>query len=265
MSRFDLSTIIDLQKQYATDLDAIDKSGEKNYIDSLNVHLNELHNQLDKSQLNSERILLKQRNVNNILNTEKTRLQEKKANVDDAIQGQKRMINIHKSYSKKYAAYNSITFAIILAVLIYMAIVFIQKYFDNIIPDFMINTLYVILIATTIIFIVFKTVEIATRDDMNYDRIDVPPPNTDGTGSGSGFGEGDLSAGLVHGICKGESCCNHGTFFNYELGKCVPDPDYESGLTDKSELSAFTLMSNNKNLVRIKNYEPSEFSNYTRI
>ena len=60
-----------------------------------------MHNQLDKSQLNSERILLKQRNVNNILDTEKTRLQEKKANVDDAIQGQKRMINIHKSYSKK--------------------------------------------------------------------------------------------------------------------------------------------------------------------
>ena len=43
MSRFDLSTIIDLQKQYATDLDAIDKSGEKNYINSLNTHLNELH------------------------------------------------------------------------------------------------------------------------------------------------------------------------------------------------------------------------------
>lgn len=263
MSRFDLSTIIDLQKQYATDLDAIDKSGANNYITDLNNHLTTLHTQLDKSQIKSERILLKQRNVNNILDTEKTRLQEKKANVDDAVQGQKRMINIHKSYSKKYAAYNSITFAIILAVLIYMAIVFIQKYFDNVIPEFIINILYIILITTTVIFIIFKVIEIATRDNMNYDKLNLPPPKTGGFGSGNGFNEGDLSGGIMHGICKGESCCNHGTFFNYELGKCVPE------VTDVPAAAAapetFSLMSSNKNLVRIKNYEPSEFSNYTRI
>lgn len=258
MSRFDLSTIINLQKQYATDLDAIDKAGGENYIKDLNDHLNDLHTKLDNSQITSERILLKQRNVNNILDTEKTRLQEKKANVDDAIQGQKRMINIHKSYSKKYAAYNNITFAIIIAILLYMAIVFIQKYFDNIIPEFMINIFYIILISTTIIYIVFKLIEIATRDNMDYDKLNIPPPKTDGTGSGSGFKNGDLSGGLIHGICKGESCCNHGTFFNYELGKCVPEE-----LPQNEE--QFSLMSNNTNLVKIKNYEPSEFSNYTRI
>ena len=92
-AEFDLNSLIELQKDYAQDLDAIDKGGESNYVKKLNTELNDLHNTLQNSNVSTESILLKQKGVNNLLDSEISRLDAKKANIEDAITGQKRLSN----------------------------------------------------------------------------------------------------------------------------------------------------------------------------
>ena len=118
---FDLQSMLNLQKQYAIDLSytaiGVDNS---NAMSDLNSKLNTLYNADSGSQLASNSVLYKQELINDILTTEANRLDQKKHNIDSAVTGQQRMIEINDSYQKRYAAYTKMAIAFIVGLVLYI-------------------------------------------------------------------------------------------------------------------------------------------------
>ena len=57
-----------------------------------------------------------------------------------------------------------------------------------------------------------------TRSQIDYDELNLPPPNTTGSGSGPAT---TPDSGNAFGICAEQYCCGTGTVWNPSLGVCV--------------------------------------------
>ena len=131
---FDLKTFIELQKQYSNDLAGIASSStssneaDTRAINELGTKLSELDNALNESNVDTNKLLLQQQVVNNILKTEDDRLDHKRANIDNAIDGQKRLMQLNDSYRKRYSAYIRLLLIVISALFIIVVLVSIKKY-----------------------------------------------------------------------------------------------------------------------------------------
>ena len=262
---FDLNSLLNLQKNYALDLAAIDDDNKSRYITELNDKLSTLSTTLDKrSDLSN--IIVKQKDVKNILDTENARLETKKEQIDDAITGQKRMIHMNRSYVAKYNYSNKITYAIIVGTLLILILILEKKYLD-IIPEFLETILYIAIIAGTLIYILFALVSIASRDKMDFNKLNLSAPDTSGDSASARnkkVDDGNLSE--LTNLCRGEDCCDIGSFYDPKQNKCVPLPTPDIEPTD-GQGTGFTTISNTKSLDKdvVKSYAPSEFTQYTKI
>lgn len=228
----DLQSLINLQKQYVLDLDRI-PTGKQNIssLQSQVVELNEKLKNLDAAFVQSGRsvndILLQQGDIYNVLQTENTRLVKEQQDIEDAVSGQKRMININTSYVAKYNEWNKI-WIIIIALSIFIIVMHYEYKLLNIIPDFLRYTLYIFAIGFTIFGILLILINIASRDKMNFNKIDPPPPYMDNSTAAINQREKDREAGNLLALidtCVGQECCSVGSTYNSEANICIPDDD----------------------------------------
>ena len=263
---FDLSAITDIQRNYLADLDEYNhgQSGSTNAdpITGINTDLDKINDVLENKSVSTEDLLLKQNQISNILDIESNRLKQKERDVEQALQGQKRMIQINKSYGQRYQAFNGILYATIISFLLIILLILEAKYF-NIIPEFIQTILYIIIFATALGYIMFLIVDIDSRKKMDFDKYKMPKPLTadEKTKALNELTEaGKLSAGLS--ACVGSECCpgvdeNGLPYYNADTDQC------------RQTTQAFTLISQSKkeqsDLKKLKNFEPSEFTQYSKI
>lgn len=259
---FDLSAITKIQRNYLADLDAYNhgQAGTTNPIDTINDDLDKINDVLTNGAVSTEDLLLKQNQISNILDIESNRLKQKERDVEQALQGQKRMIQINKSYGQRYQAFNGILYATIISFLLIILLILEAKYF-NIIPEFIQTILYIIIFATALGYIMFLIVDIDSRKKMDFDKYKMPKPLTadEKTKALNDLTEaGKLSAGLSS--CVGSECCPGVDSNNV--------PFYDAA-TDQCRQESFTLISQSKkeqfDLKKLKNFEPSEFTQYSKI
>ena len=260
---FDLSAITKIQRNYLADLDAYNhgQAGTTNPIDTSNDELDKINDVLTNGDVTTEDLLLKQNQISNILDIESNRLKQKERDVEQALQGQKRMIQINKSYGQRYQAFNGILYATIISFLLIILLILEAKYF-NIIPEFIQTILYIIIFATALGYIMFLIVDIDSRKKMDFDKYKMPKPLTadEKTKALNELTEaGKLSAGLS--ACVGSECCPG-------YLKDGSTPAYDAA-TDQCRQESFTLISQSKkeqfDLKKLKNFEPSEFTQYSKI
>ena len=260
---FDLSAITKIQRNYLADLDAYNhgQAGTTNPIDTINDDLDKINDVLTNGDVTTEDLLLKQNQISNILDIESNRLKQKERDVEQALQGQKRMIQINKSYGQRYQAFNGILYATIISFLLIILLILEAKYF-NIIPEFIQTILYIIIFATALGYIMFLIVDIDSRKKMDFDKYKMPKPLTadEKTKALNELTEaGKLSAGLS--ACVGSECCPG-------YLKDGSTPAYDAA-TDQCRQESFTLISQSKkeqfDLKKLKNFEPSEFTQYSKI
>jgi hypothetical protein len=216
-----LSDYIKLNQQYVLDLTSITQDGSG--------HITNLNNKLDKIAIDvsgitvvSNDLINKQNDVKDILVKEINYLNNKEDAINAASQGQKRLIHFNQSYSEKYKTFNKISFAVIFAFVLMIGLIYQKRWFDMI-PDFINTLLYIVIFACLIIYIMFILVEVASRDKMDYDKINIPGPNimTDleqSKARNKNIRDGKLSE--LSDVCKGGECCSDGTEFIG--GKCTP-------------------------------------------
>ena len=120
--------------------------------------------------------------------------------------------------------------------------------------------MYIIIFATALGYIMFLIVDIDSRKKMDFDKYKMPKPLTadEKTKALNELTEaGKLSAGLS--ACVGSECCpgadeNGLPYYNADTDQCR---------------QAFTLISQSKkeqfDLKKLKNFEPSEFTQYSKI
>jgi hypothetical protein len=102
------------------------------------------------------------------------RLNEKKKEVDAAISGQKRAIQLNDSYRKRFTRYTNMVIAVSLVLVLYLGIIALRKAVP-VIPEWITDVILGIVLVVVFIYCIITMQEIATRSVLNYDELDLPP------------------------------------------------------------------------------------------
>jgi len=273
---FDLKTFIELQRQYASDLAGISISNPtaatnaNSAINSLGTQLSSLDTALNASNADTNSLILQQNTINRILDTEDERLAAKRANIDNAIIGQQRIIQLNDTYRKRYSAYIKLVLIIVLALVIIIALMFINKIFPFI-PEAVYTLLYIIILSASIIYAWFVISDIQKRDKFEYDKRTRPAPVSPeeikkNTEAAAKAGELLATVGPNTG-CKSEGCCAPGTMWDKTLGKCVPGTSLSSMMPNMSGFTTIKQAYEEEKELRktVVPYTPNEFDSYSKL
>lgn len=170
--------------------------------------------------------LTKQNDVNTLLRNEKMRLDEKQTQLDSAQKGQMRVLQLNESHRKRQAAYINLIILIVFTLAMTILMKFTRAKFD-ILPDSVYTLLHILLYSFVIIFALVTLVNVSSRENTNYDRLDIPGPKiTTGAARAAlrakAVADGDLLGINNSSTCKGAACCTETTI--YKDGVCISGP-----------------------------------------
>lgn len=183
---------------------------------------------LDATALASAQYTLhKQADMQNIINNENDRIQQKKALVDNAIQGQQRMLILNDSYRQRNVQYRELILVAIITLALFIGIIFLKNNV-SFIPEWVLNILTVIIIGGGIVYgLQTYYGKIASKNNVYFDHIDLAPPASF-TETSADKAKKQLDAqkagnllGTVD-ICTGASCCATGTIWSDVSMSCIP-------------------------------------------
>jgi hypothetical protein len=255
-SFFDLSGALYAQKNYLLDLQS--KENDPNLTAKLNStssNLNNLYNNFINSSGTTNAVLANQIDMKEIVDTELNRLQQKKTNVDTALEGQKRMVQLNESYRQKYLYYTRGLVIVVVFLLLYIIISVVSTYLPDI-PDSLFDVIYFILGVLFVFIIFFLYLDYSNRDNMDFSKLNYGPPNIPASANQiqeqqrNALKMGDLLGSINVTGCIGDKCCSDGTKWDSGNSFCVRD--------------GFTIMNNNSIGGATSNYA-SETSEYTFI
>jgi len=169
--------------------------------------------------------------ISAIVHNEQSRLEQKSANIKNALDSQNRLIHLNQSYSSRMREYAYMIMIIALTVLI---VVFIMV-FQNFLPTIVYNLLIFIVSVLGFGWALFIYVGIQNRDNVDFDKIySVSPDNaldSSGNAIANSINSGNISKTLglaVNTTCIGNDCCNGGTIYSSADNKCVPKNAFTS-------------------------------------
>ena len=199
----DFVNFMKAQKAYIKDMANFPGGANVSNIDAAETALDGVSKQLGTA--NTSDFLVDTAKINSILTSESNILEEKADAANKSNHLQKRLVNINNSYNKRYQAFNKITYAVILATLLIIALIYERK-LVGFLPEFIQTLLYIAIISIAGIYIMFVLVSINSRQELYFDKIKTSPPNRELERSS----DDDLknqSGELNLSTCKGISCC----------------------------------------------------------
>uniref|UniRef100_A0A6C0D502 Uncharacterized protein n=1 Tax=viral metagenome TaxID=1070528 RepID=A0A6C0D502_9ZZZZ len=270
---FDFTGLFSIQNHYLADLSALTQNGitPMNYLNGLRTGLNDLYNRYNTTLPASSSALDRQHQMIRIIDTEKTRLDNKKTGIDNAYTTQQRLIELNESYRQKNMKYINILIIIIITIVIYLALLIIDRTV-SFIPSVVMDSLKTLLFMITFIIICIMIAQINKRDPMDYQKLLFVAP-TDMSNNNTNTSSTDASYNTANGTdnagCRQSECCSDETEWNNDLLLCIPrEPP-------GGEISGFTLSSQicgNNNCkkseydnVKYIPYTPYEFDSYVKI
>jgi hypothetical protein len=199
-----------------------------NIAGQLNTHTANLNANLN----NLQNVSAAQNTMYTIADIESRRLSDKKNNIDQALQGQNRMIALNDSYVKKYAKYNQIIMVVVLIILAILGAILLQTYLPMV-PSFIGDLIMILAVGVGGIVIYLLYMSIQARDSLYFDKLNIPSPTVKDL-SDNAAALKDIPANLFGlGYCVGQACCTEPSKYINSLGKCVNPPtaiyDYTNG------------------------------------
>lgn len=156
------------------------------------------------------------------------RLNAKQQNADAILNTNQRLATLNDSYRKRYSRYMQILMVLILAYVIYLAFILLQRSFA--IPQFIVDVVIVVLIFSVAFYLFSVIWELYSRSLINYDELDIPSYDASaGIKGDAGILSGDGSWGLSG--CMNNDCCPTGYHYDSSSNKCEPDTSSSSGFT----------------------------------
>jgi hypothetical protein len=224
MSYVDISGLLNIQKNYLVNLDTSSNNpnGVTSQLTSINAGLNQISDALGNNS--AAYVLTGQNTVKDILNREQQRLEAKKQSVDNAIYGEKRLVDLNNSYMKKNWEWNKIGLILCLCFFLILFFIYFHKYTN--VPNFIINIIFITILSICIIWCLYiYYYGIYIRDNIYFDELSTTAPlmanpkkstteiTNDVTSTGTGMS--------FNGLCIGQNCCNAPLNYNTNLSKCV--------------------------------------------
>ena len=254
----DLVGLFNIQKDYLAGLSQsagtdTELTGKVNMLQS---NLDTLYKDFRKSKKSSSAVLARQQEVSSIIDEEKSRLEQKKQSIDNALVGKKRAIELNETYRMRQSQYLRIkvVFVIVLAICIFLTLL--QRRFP-IVPSIFVTLLNLILVLMGGIYCLFIYSSITSRSLMNYNELDlagpaVPTSSADIAASQLAASKAGNLLGTINLLgCVGSVCCSTGTKWDKEKSKCVPDST-EDGFTAMGHSVPFA-------------HSPSEYDSYGKV
>jgi len=149
-----------------------------------------------------------------VLDAEYTRLNDKKQQIDAALDNQKRSLALTASYSKKYAQYTKVVISLVIGLVGYLAIQTLESVLPFI-PGFIFDLFSIALLAYVAYTLYTVFIDINSRSPTNYDELDLPPISQSAEltdtqklnieKSGNIIGVASSASGSTK--CSGDACC----------------------------------------------------------
>jgi hypothetical protein len=157
--------------------------------------------------------------ANDFYTEEKDRLDKKKQNADEIQDSQERLAQLNDSYRKRYAKYVQILMVFVLAYGVYLAVLILQRTFP-VIPQFVVDTVVILLIFLVAFYLFYAFSELYTRSVMNYDEVELSDYDTSGPDVSELAAKGQIMSSSSMKMCVGQACCPTGSTYNPESNKC---------------------------------------------
>ena len=174
---FDITSHVNLLSTYNAAQTSFGNDADKNVLANLGAQIKALKNATGTYKTNVDLTLQQQKTVNDILREENNRLTYKEDNIKSAIQGQKRIINLNNSYSKRVAAYTRIVMFAVFAFTIMVIATLMKRRFPAM-SDSVVNIVYILMISAVVIYTVYGFMLIRSRELTDFDKLNLPAPAT---------------------------------------------------------------------------------------
>jgi len=219
---FDLSSIFGIQQHYLLDMSnsypAVNNSGTvATYVNNLQNQIQGLSASYANANTSGAAILDQQNQMIGIIDQEQQRLLEKQQLMDQSKAEQDRIALLNNSYRLRYVEYSKIMVVFVISLCIHIGLRLLGNYFEQI-PNLPLTLAHVLnfTICGIIIIVIYAT--IWSRDQINFNQIDLPPPNTNGpagyTASNTWFESSGSLFGATGPSVSGSSYCGPNTYFN---------------------------------------------------
>jgi hypothetical protein len=270
----DLRGLFNIQKDYLAGL-ALNSTDPdlNNKVTLLQTNLDKLNTDFQQSNVSSSAVLARQQEVSSIINEEKSRLEEKKQSIDNALVGKKRAIELNDSYRMVQSQYIRIKIVIVLVLVICIVLTLLNRQFP-IVPSIIVTLINMIVVIIGSIYCLFIYAAISSRSPMNYNELDLAGPAAP---TASEIAASQVAAGKAGNLlgtvnllgCAGAACCFTGTKWDNEKSKCVPDtvttppvsPVTPNILPGTPPVSGFATMEPSGPIA----HAPSEYDSYGRV
>ena len=257
----DLRGLFNIQKDYLAGLSQsagtdTELTGKVNKLQS---NLDTLYKDFRKSKKSSSAVLARQQEVSSIIDEEKSRLEQKKQSIDNALVGKKRAIELNETYRMRQSQYLKIKVVFVVVLAICIVTTLLSRRFP-IVPSIFVTLLNLILVLMGGIYCLFIYSSITSRSLMNYNELDLAGPAAP---TASEISANEVAAGKAGNLlgsinlfgCVGSACCSAGTKWDNEKSKCVPAP------AAAPTVGGFTTMEQSGPIAN----SPSEYDSYGKV
>jgi len=236
---FDLAGVSNIQQNYLMDMtqsypNVNNAATVASYVNNLQNKLQGLSQSYVQANTSGAAVLNQQNQMIGIINAEQERLNEKQYLMDQAKVQQDRIALLNNSYRLRYAQYTKMVIVLIIGLCIHIVLRLIGSYFTQV-PSLFLVLLHIVNIVACLIIITYIYVDILSRDQINFNQLNLPPPTLSGVTVASTPDSGSLWGDFGLG-CAGQDCCGPNTTWNSTTGLCdanvaspSPSPSMTSG------------------------------------
>jgi len=224
---------------------------------ALQGSLDSLYTSLSNASDTTGAVLERQNEVNAIVTTENQRLLSKKTLVDQALEGQKRALQLNDSYRQKHSYYTRATMLVVFFLVLFILINILSQYLPSV-PSFVFDILYFFLGLTAVLTVYLIYLDVVWRDNMNFNELSFIAPHRDSPAEiqakiAQSSKMGDLLGTLNVVGCVGQSCCNP-LYTKWDPGNAMC-----------TGLQGFTTMNIEYSGKIVLPNSPNEFDSYTKV
>lgn len=170
--------------------------------------------------MGSSHTLEQQTNAVAIMDKEMQQAKKRLAYINEQKENKLRVVEINQYYSASYAEWTYLVKILIITIIAFAIVINITTYFPGL-PYVVYSMLMFIISITSLYYIFITIVSIYSRDNMVYDEYNwnfninsAPKMGTDVS-----FENAFKLPSMM--TCVGENCCQDGTLWNNDIGKCV--------------------------------------------
>jgi hypothetical protein len=207
---------LNLQKEHLLDLGNNSKLGDSEAataISTIQGQLDGVANSYKETDKTTRDILTHQDEITDMVNQETGRLAVKKKNIDDSLEGQKRMIMLNESYRMKYSHYLKMVLTVLTVTILFIIIKVLSSKVPGI-PGAVWDLILIIVFSLAIIYIYYLWSDMRRRDNMNFNKLFFMTPEAEKAGKPTlAKGGSSTKVSLWDAVkssatvCSGDDCC----------------------------------------------------------